>query len=501
MGIIQSQSFYSAIFSYIGVALGFLSSAIILPQFLLPEQVGFFKLIVAVIGVFSTIFSLGISQLLFRSFPKFKDDKLKRRRLLRLALLVAALGSILALPVFFYFSESLFNFERTVEGVDKNFNLLVFIFTAIVAQILYSSIYGYVRMLNNIVIDSFIQNVFLKGGVLVLLILYYVTFIDFSGLIYLQLILFMMFPVLITVIFYFKKDSMSLSLLRQSKGEKSSFNTGEKKEFVRLLLFGLLTTLGGSLYLYLDTLMVNHFLSEKEVGIYGTMYLFGMIVIIPARSLKSISVSILAQSFNENDYDNINDVYKKSSITLLIIGGFIFLAVWCNIYSVLKFLPDEYALGSYVVLFIGLGQLVDMAMGVNNELIAASPKYKLNTLFTICSIFLGIFLNVILIPMYGVNGAGVATLLTITSVNIFRLIAVLKLYSMNPFSFNTIKVISIIIVLNVIVSNIPDLENYIVNLLMKGTIITVIYLPVIYFLRVSEDINKVIDKFISRFHF
>ena len=499
MGVIKSQSIYSTLFSYVGVIVGFVSSALIMPQILTAGQLGFMKLLAAVLALFSMIFSLGVGQMLFRSFPNFEDDISKRRRLLWVSIQVAIIGSILSLPVFLLTYNELFNFDTLTKGIDKDIQLLIFVFAAIVARIFYNSIFSYVRMMNNVVVDAFIQNIYQKTGVLILLILFYFDVIGFSGLIYLNIWIYLLFPIILTVYFALRPNVITIKNALDLQKKKSTFSTPERKEFVRLLMFGLLTTLGGSLYLYLDTLMVNFYLSEVEVGIYGTMFLFGVIVIVPARSLKSISVSVLAKSFKQNDFDNILDIYKKSSITLLIIGGYIFMGVWCNLFSVFAFLPEEYKLGYYVMLYIGIVQLFDMATGVNNEIIAVSKHYKLNTLFTVMSIVIGVLANMVLIPMYGIDGAGIATLIAIVSVNLLKLIAVYRIYKIHPFSNQTIKIVLVITLLTLSIGLIPNLDNYILNLFMKGGIITIVYLPVVYFLNISSDFNETLSKLLTKF--
>lgn len=500
MGIIKSQSIYSTIYSYIGVVLGFVTSALLMPKIMSTEQIGFVKLIVAVTGIFASIFSFGVGQLLFRSFPMYENDILKRRRLLFLALKIALIGSFLALPVFYLTSVELFNYDEITLGVDKNTQLLALIFLTIVARLFYTSLFGYIRMMNNVVIDAFIQNIYHKGGILLVLILFYFNVISFQSFIVYYLILYLLFPLIISLYYASKRNSLKFkAFIPKSLSRKSKFSKEENKEFFQLILFGMLTTIGGSLFLYLDTLMVNYYLGESEVGIYGTMFLFGVIVIIPARSLKSISVSVLSRAFKEKNEKTILEIYQKSSITLLIIGGYIFMGVWCNMYSVFGYLPEAFQLGYYVVLCIGLGQLFDMATGVNNELIAASPKYKLNTWFILISIIVGILVNIALIPSLGINGAGLATLLTIVFVNLLRLIAVYRIYKIQPFTFQTVKVVLLIIGVTLVVQYLPNVENFVLNLVYKGMLISLIYLPLVYFMNISEDFNQLIKGVISKF--
>lgn len=489
MGVIKKQSIYASIFSYFGAVIGFITMALIMPNILQPEQIGLVKLIGAVSGVFSSVFSFGVAQLLFRMYPVFEENKAKRRRLLFLALKVALAGSLAALPFFIIFADQVFNLSTITEGIDKGGLFLTLVFLSIVARLFYASLFGYVRMMNDVVTDAFIQNVYHKLTTLFLLVVLFLDLLSVELFVYLSTAIYFLYPIIIGIRYMQKKDALKIKDIR-TKTEEQKFSKLEKREFFNLMLFGLLTTIGGSMYLYLDTLMVNEYLGEFEVGIYGTMFLFGIVVIIPARSLKSIAVSILSRSFKENDMENVATVYKKSSVTLLIVGGYLFLGIWCNMYTVFSFLPESFRLGKYVVFFIGLAQVVDMMAGVNNELIAASPKYRWNTWFTLVGIGVGFLVNVALIPTYGIIGAALATFATIVIVNLIRLVTVYRLYQIQPFSIATLKVILLLIGVGVGVSYLPSVEQPLTNLVYKGGVITVVYLPLIYALKVSEDVNQ-----------
>lgn len=492
MGSIKTQSIYSTIISYVGVVIGFVTAALIMPRVLATDQLGLIKLITAITGVFASVFSFGVGQLLFRTYPIFSKDSGKLGKLFFLSIKIALFGALIGFPVYILSAHELLNYSIKITDFEKTELFIFAIFCVIVARLLYQSLFGYVRMLNQIVIDAIIQNIFLKGGLLVLIVFFYFEMISFSNLVYLNLALYLFFPIII--VGYLLRNK-SLPKIRQ----KVRFTKSEIKEFVSLSLFGMLTTVGGSLYIYMDTLMVSYYLGEVEVGIYGTMFLFGVIVVVPARSLKSISVSVLAKAFGEDRLEEVATIYKKSSITLLIVGGYIFAGVWCNLYSVYGYLPEAFSNSAMIVFFIGIAQVIDMLTGVNNEIIAASKHYKLNTFFMIGAIATGFVANIIFIPIYGVTGGAIATFISITLINIIRLIAVWKLFRIQPFSIHTLKVAVFLILLILGISLLPNLDNYLLNLIYKGGLITLIYFPVIYKLNVSEDINGIIDRVIGRF--
>lgn len=490
---------FASLYAYIGVLLGFVTSALIMPKILLPEQIGIIKLIIALIGIFTAIFSLGANQLLFRIYPKYENNIQKRRTLIVYVGKIVFIGILISIPFFYFLSPHLLNIEQSTEGMEKSFLFFVLLFFASAAKILYQGIFSYVRMMNNITIDAFIQNIYQKGGVLLLLLLFHFLFNDFNTFIIIYLIIYISLPIALLINFKLSYKTPLNSFKQLTNREnREPFEKAERKDFFNLLVFGILTSIGGSLYLYIDTLMVNEYLSEKEVGIYGTVFLFGMVVIIPARTLKSISVSILSRAFAKSDFDEVANIYKKSSINLMIIGGYILLGIWCNRYSIFGYLPEEFQIGEMIILYIGLAQFIDMSLGVNNEIIAVSPKYKINTLFIIISIVIAMIANIFLIPDYGINGAGLATLITVLSVNIIRFVYIYWVHKIQPFSFKTLVVCVVLALTYLIIEQIPNIENYILNLISKGGIITIIYAPAIYFLKVSADYNELIRGILSK---
>lgn len=491
MGSIKTQSTYSTAISYIGVVVGFVTSALIMPRVLATDQLGLLKLVIGVTGVFASFFSFGVAQLFFRSYPIFRKDPDKLSKLFYLAIKISLFGALIALPIYIITYEDLLNYDIDIQGFEKTKTFFYVVFIVIVFRLLYQSLFGYVRMLNKVVIDAIIQNIFLKGGVFILIILFYFQLVSFINLVYVYLALYLFLPFILLI---YLLQIKSFPKIKQ----KVRFTKKEIREFVSLSMVGMLTNVGGAVYIYMDTLMVSYFLGEEELGVYGTMFLFGAIIVVPARSLKSISVSVLAKAFDEDRFDAIATIYKKSSIILLIVGGYIFAGVFCNLYSVFGYLPESFSNTSMIVFFIGLAQVIDMLTGVNNEIIAASKYYKLNIRFMIGAITTGFVANIIFIPNYGITGGALATFISITLINIIRLIAVWKLYQIQPITIHTLKVIMVIIILITGISFLPNLDNYLLNLVYKGGLITLIYFPVIYKLNVSEDINGIFERLIGR---
>ena len=136
------------------------------------------------------------------------------------------------------------------------------------------------------------------------------------------------------------------------------------------------------------------------------------------------------------------------------------MGLWCNIDSVLSLLPPEYAVGKYIIFFIGLGNLVEMATGVNGIIIANSKYYKYDAFFMVALIGITIITNLIFIPIYGIIGSAIASAVTITTFNLARYLFLFFKFGMQPYDMQSLKVLLVSIVVFVLTGFIPYFDNF-----------------------------------------
>ena len=176
----------------------------------------------------------------------------------------------------------------------------------------------------------------------------------------------------------------------------------------------------------------------------------------------------------------------------MIVGGFLLTCVWINIDDLFLLIPNSevYVEGKYVVLFIGMAVLFDMATGVNNEIILMSDFYKWNMFIMFFLIAVGIINNLILIPIYGITGAAMATAISIFLFNVVKYIIVYAKLGIQPFRKKTITALLVGTIVYLTASFLPSTENAILNIIYKGSFISVAYLLSHHYLKTSEDLSK-----------
>ena len=87
-----------------------------------------------------------------------------------------------------------------------------------------------------------------------------------------------------------------------------------------------------------DTFMIVGLRGLSDAGIFAIATYVSAILEIPQRSLNSITIPVLAESWKNKDMANIKHIYHKSVSNLLAIGLLLFGLIWLNIANLVAFL-------------------------------------------------------------------------------------------------------------------------------------------------------------------
>ncbi|MCK5839985.1 MAG: polysaccharide biosynthesis protein, partial [Bacteroidales bacterium] len=232
--------------------------------------------------------------------------------------------------------------------------------------------------------------------------------------------------------------------------------------------------------------------------IYTTAFFYGTLVILPSRSLLKISSPIIADAWKDKDMGKLKTIYFKSSLNQLVIGLFILIGIWANIDNVFKILPAEFEAGRYVILFIGLAYLFDMALGVSGSIIGNSKYYPVGALIMVFMVILIIATNLIFIPKYGIVGAALASALSKFIVNLIKYLFVLWKFKMQPYNYKFIVAILIAGVAYLAGYFMPEMKHFVVDIIIRSLLITILFGGLILLFRVSDDINRLFAGIITR---
>lgn len=318
---------------------------------------------------------------------------------------------------------------------------------------------------------------------LFLILLFGFGYIDFNQFMY-GYIASLSFPVIPLIIVLIKRGDFNL------KPDFSFLSRPLIKEMFVVAVFGLFNGLSGVLTNNIDKLLINNFLSLQQVGIFSICALFATVIMIPFRSIMSISTGIIAQAWKENNIKHIREIYVKSSLNQSIIGSLIFIGILLNLDNIFELLPPQYEQGRLVLVFYSLGTLIRTSNTTGGAIIQTSRFYKVSAIFVVIRIVYAIGFQYLFISLWGLNGAAIAVLCTyVLGVSISY---VYLKYKMNLvcYSIDHLKTIIIAAFAFGISYVIPVVDNLVFNVLLKSTVAIIIYGGLIFAFRVSEDINN-----------
>jgi O-antigen/teichoic acid export membrane protein len=466
MGIIIKQSIKGSIWSYAGVVIGFVTTSYLYPNYLSPEIVGLFGLLLAWSTLFAQFSGLGFHGVIARLFPYFRSKEKRHNGFQFIAFMVMIIGFIIFLGIFWLLKPWLV--ESNIEKSRMFTDYVNLIIPLTFFTMLFSFLDYFNKLLYNAVLGIFLTEFMQRFFVFVVVLLYAFGWFSIRQLVFAYAGVVSLKSV---VIFFYLLVKGELNL----RPQLHFINKKLRKEMISVAMYSLLTGMGGNIVFNLDKIIVNQKLGLDVTGVYTIAFFFGTLVIIPSRPLLKISGTLIADAWKRNDTDYIADIYRKSCINQFIIAAFLFGGIWVNINNILIILGPEYASGKWVIFFIGLGYLIDMATGANGQII-------------------GYFL----IPVWGITGAAIAIATSFFLNNLMRFIYLYSKYKMQPFTYRFLFVVVAFLIAYLVGYIIPQ-QDLVWDILLRSSLFVVVYIAIIIGSRVSDDINTMKKAFLKKF--
>jgi O-antigen/teichoic acid export membrane protein len=248
---------------------------------------------------------------------------------------------------------------------------------------------------------------------------------------------------------------------------------------------------------FIDGIMIPAYLGLGAFGIYGRPLVLGQMIHVPFRAISQISQPIIREAWFNNDVEKIKTLHKNISKNLLLIGCFLFTLLVANTNGLFRLLPPEYESGKDVLYIIAAGRLLDMGFGLNNEILYASKHYRYIVYLSIFIVALTIALNMLLIPIYGMNGAALAVSISLTIFNMCKTWIIYSKFGFHCFSKHYITLTILMLAVLGVLYFVPFIQfipkhmfvNALVNIAFKSMLGSGLFLVPLFFLQVSPDFN------------
>lgn len=492
MGVIIRQSFKATIVSYGGALIGAFLVVFIYPKCLTPSQVGLTNVLLTAATFFAAFAVLGMNSAAIKFFPNFKDSTNNHNGFSLIFIGIPFVGFLLFAIIFILFQNSLMSLFQENSGELNEFMLLIIPFTFFM---MYSSIFEtYSSLHQRIVVPKIIKEVIVRILTIILIFLFYIQWLSFYQFV-IAFVGIYGFSLLLNIIYFNSIFKINL------KPSFAVFKKPLKKEMMIFIGLIILIGIGSNIAARVDNFVLSQMKGLAGVGIYTIPFFIASFIEMPSRAMFQITTPILSDALNKKDMQMVDSLYKRVAINQLIISGLLLLLIWINADNVFKIMPNGhiYEVGKYVILFIGLAKVYDAATGLNGQILGNSKYYYYYLWSTPLLGLISIINLIIFIPIFGINGAAIASLITMVLNNSILVFIVYYKLKVQPFSLNNIKavlVISSFFILNIFL---PSFTNPYLDGIIRTILFLVVYLIAIYKFKLSQDINDFINIFINKF--
>lgn len=480
MGIVLNQSLKNTIITYFGFGIGAINTIYLYPVFLGATYYALTNYIVSSANVIMPLFAIGMQNTLVKYYSQYETEE-ERSRFLSFTVLFPLLLCIPLCLIGLFFFDTITVFLSKENPVVKDFIWLVPFIGLCMAY--FEIFYAWARVHMHSVFGNFIKEVGLRLLCLFGLIGVYYKWISVINFVYLTAaIYFLAFLITMAYAFYIKRPTFQFTIPHNVKSiMEYSFYIILSGSVANLLLDG-------------DKMILNQYMKIENIAYYSVATYIALVISVPSRAMHQIVYPITAKLMHENKHDSLNDLYKKTSINLQMVGGFVMLCIFVNIDQLYELVPKEYSGGIMVVFMIGLSKYFDLILGNNNAIIFNSKYYRMVLFLGLLLVFLTVALNMLFIPSYGIIGSAFATLLSITIYSLAKLLFVVKRMHLYPFTNQTLYSMGITFGLFLLFYFWQFPFHPIIAIGLKSVLVTILYVYINYKFVISIEINEALDQ-------
>lgn len=474
----------NTVVTYLGFGIGAINVLFLYTRFLSEAYFGLVGVILSTSVILMPILAFGVPNTLVKFFSGYKDSEEQQ----------GFLSFMLLLPLLFIVPIALLSWLSydAIAGFLARENAIVgdyvwYVFLIGMAMAYFEVFYSWSKVHLKSVFGNFMKEVFARICISVALVMVSLDWLSVEG-----------FLKCLVGIYLLRTGIMKLYAYSLSMPRIRFSFPGNTRE---VLGYSAFIVLGGSvavILLEIDRFMINQFIAIENVAYYTVSIFIATVIAVPSRAMHQITYPMTAEIMNGGSAKALMELYKKSSLTLFIIAGLIFLLVLLNLEDLYQLLPPNYRGGFTVVLFIGLAKVFDAIMGNNNAILFNSEHYRVFLLMGIFLAVLTILLNLWFIPKFGINGAAFASFTAIALYNIAKLIFVKVKFDMYPFTFDTFKVTGLLIFVGVLFYLFSFSFHPIANIILKSMLMSLMYIGILYRFKISEDIFGVLSSWFKR---
>jgi O-antigen/teichoic acid export membrane protein len=405
----------------IGNVVSYLST-ILATRVIGAEDFGIFYLANTILLTTVLFSTLGLNQGVLRyiSLYEARNDHRRIKGTVLFGIKLTLLLSVLITAVIFVASPFLANQIFAKPNLQVALRILIVALPFItVSEILLSGLQGLRLIALNALVRNIVQPLLRIG----LLVLFFVFGLRLLGLLYANVISFVI------------GCALAYHYLNQKSGVfRSQTSAGyERSQLIRfstpLFFEGILN----HIIMFIPVLFLGYFRSSVEVGIYGIGIRLALLVSLPLASFNLIFAPTISKLYGQGDKKSLARLFKTVTKWIFTISFATSLVILIFAQPILSLFGENFTGGVTALYFIVIGELINAGVGSVGYMLMMTGRPNMNLLNSIILGAATVSLGFLLIPRYGIVGAALATSISVALLNFVRLFEVFYFERIHPY--------------------------------------------------------------------
>ena len=427
----------------VGMTLGVLFSFInrlIIARYGLQANYGIFSLALVVLQFAATISGLGLTQGATRFIAYFRGagEEAKVRGTIFTSLRFSTVASIIIGLVVFFTADTI---SVSIFHTPELATALKIFAVGIPFITLISTLAAFFRGFDRVEPGIYFENIALSAIILIVLLIIAAAGLPFVTVFYAYLAA-ILITFIVLAIYTAKKLPQRIGLTYMK----------ETSPITKELLFFSLPLLGSAIMttivLQIDTVMLGYFKTLEMVGLYNAAHPLAVFISMPLAAMLLIYIPVATSQYSRNLMDELRRNYTVLTKWLILVTLPLFLVLALFPEAILYlFFGQGYLPAAMALRILSIGFIISNFLGPNGGTLIALGHTRFIMWTTLATGTMNIVLNAILIPPLGMIGAAIASVVSITVVNIVRSVRLYSLSKAQPLSKNLFKPVIISVAL------------------------------------------------------
>jgi O-antigen/teichoic acid export membrane protein len=184
-----------------------------------------------------------------------------------------------------------------------------------------------------------------------------------------------------------------------------------------------------------DTVMLGLFESQStgDVGVFTVAFKIAVVTNFMIGAIKSIAMPKISELFWSGRMVNLNQMISKSTRIIFLFAAPVSALLIIFPDQLLSLFKPEFVIGSNTLRIFAVSQLIDASCGLVAVFLNMTGNQIFFTRLVAITTSANILLNWLLIPIYGMEGAAIATLISTASWNIIGAAFIWRKYGVATF--------------------------------------------------------------------